>query len=197
MSEWVDESEKERKDKEIFHLVIHFTNSCGSQGWAVPKPVAKSFIQFPTWVQEAQELGPSYVALPGTITGSCIRSRQSGTSTGTYMWFWHCRGPLNSVTILVPPIILLTLTEKYSFNKWRHVHVFILGSGSCSFKPWPLLSWHQSRTAVRYTDHYSAVEKCNLNICTWMPKVTEKKDRKEDANGAGVRRITLAVEQEY
>lgn len=62
---------KERREwerqREIFHLLVHFSNGSNSQGWAKPKSVAWNSI----WASGAQALKPYSAAFPDAwvVTG--------------------------------------------------------------------------------------------------------------------------------
>lgn len=64
---------KRGRGREDICILVHSPNGYKGQGWARPKPEARSFFWVSPWVQ-AQALGKCFPAFSGALEGSQIRS---------------------------------------------------------------------------------------------------------------------------
>lgn len=74
-----------KRDRGIFHLLVHFPNSHYAQDQAVQSEGAKSSIQSPMWVAQSQPSGPFSTAFPGILLESQVRSKQAMVHIGTFI----------------------------------------------------------------------------------------------------------------
>lgn len=82
---WGGERERERRERETFHLLVHSPNAYSSQGWAMQMPGTRKSMWDPHWHSRDWGCSEPHLLPPGVYAsaGSCSPEVEPGLGTGT------------------------------------------------------------------------------------------------------------------